>query len=141
MGDALRLRQETFKAEKRNTLGAHTVEEFRKKLEIMCGNLVRAWRLKLDLDGSGIITYNEFGPAVRSVGYEGSIKELWSALDTDDGGVVSLYELDPRTAEQLEDFKAALMSKFPTAQPAWRENTNKGKFQTGMQETPLEWGS
>merc|ERR1719284_1475099 len=117
--DLLKHRQDAFQKVKKDTLGAHTTEQFQKYLRRMCGNLVRAWRLKLDLDGNGVITYNEFGPAVRSLGYEGSIKELWQALDEDDGGAITLNELDHRTAAVVEDFKVHLMNNSPTAQSAW----------------------
>merc|ERR1712048_219646 len=125
--DALKKRQAAFRAVKNSTLGAHTLEEFRAYLRRKCGNLLRAWRLKLDNDGNGVITYNEFGPAVRALGYEGSIKELWQALDEDDGGAITLNELDPKTAELVQDFKNKLMSSYPTAQSAWRDLAPSGQ--------------
>jgi len=125
--EALRVRQEEFKAVKLNTLGAHTADEFRKHLKRMCGNVVRAWRLKLDLNGSGGITYNEFGPAVRSLGYEGSIRELWHALDDDDSGAITVSEIDPKEAEIVEDFKRTVMSQFSNATHAWQKIAPAGQ--------------
>merc|ERR1719324_1079939 len=84
-----------------NRIGPRTPDEWKRSLKRKYGNLVRAWRMTLDVDGNGTLTYNEFGPSVRSEGYEGSIRELWNALDEDGGGEVSLYEFDPDSADLL----------------------------------------
>jgi hypothetical protein len=108
-------------------LGPRTTAHFRSYLKRLGGNVLRAFRLFLDHDGNGVLTYDEFGPAVRAIGYEGSIKQLWRDLDPNDDGTISLYEVCPKTAKFLQSFKVALTRKYPTAQTAWRAMTPGGQ--------------
>eukprot|EP00929_Paragymnodinium_shiwhaense_P025866 TRINITY_DN15541_c0_g1_i1.p1 TRINITY_DN15541_c0_g1~~TRINITY_DN15541_c0_g1_i1.p1 ORF type:complete len:469 (+),score=130.62 TRINITY_DN15541_c0_g1_i1:118-1524(+) len=100
--------------------GPASKDAFLKQLKHRFGSLPRAWRLVLDLDGSGQITYNEFALACRTIGYEGSLKALWREFDDDGSGVISLYEVDPAAARLLHSFKTMLMKKHATAEAAWR---------------------
>jgi len=96
------------------------------------GNMVRGWRLALDSDGNGMLTYNEFIVALRSQGYEGSLRQLWETLNEDGDGSISLYELCPDSAQQLHSFKEHLFERYKTVHLAWKALDPKGlKFLTG----------
>jgi len=100
--------------------GPASKDAFLKQLKHRYGNLPRAWRLVLDLDGSGSITYNEFAMACRNVGFEGSLKKLWQQFDDDGSGVISLFEVDPEAATLMHSFKHLLTKNHDTAEAAWK---------------------
>lgn len=92
------------------------------------GNLARAWRLALDLDASGKLTFPEFGPALRQLGYEGSIRALWMELDHDCSGVICLKEIAPKLHELLDRFLQFLLNQFDTCEEAWRSLAPRGQM-------------
>jgi len=58
------------------------------------GSVISAWDTALDLDGNGKLDYGEFLSACRAVGFNGSLKRIFSEL-ADDDGLVSITSLDP----------------------------------------------
>jgi len=106
---------------KSKTLGAKSKTGFPALLKRKFGNTVRGWRLGLDVDGSGKLSYMEFCTACRALGYEGSIKRLWTELDEDGTGWVSLDELDPNAAQELGEFRGLLEERYGTVEAAWRQ--------------------
>merc|ERR1719498_1870960 len=69
---AARLQMEAIEqAKAANRLGARSINGFHRLLKRKYGNPVRGWRLGLDVDGSGKLSYMEFCTAVRGMGYEG----------------------------------------------------------------------
>merc|ERR1719487_3204013 len=93
-------------------LNATTGKEFNNLLMRRYGNLVRAWRLGLDRDGSGKLTFLEFCKSARELGFGGNVKALWQELDADGSGSVSLKELCPEVYELLMEFSRAVMAKY-----------------------------
>lgn len=113
--------REAAEKAKANTLGAKSKDGFHALLKRKYGNTVRGWRLGLDTDGSGKLSYMEFCTACRAMGYEGAIKKLWTELDEDSTGWVSLDEMDSHAAQELGEFRGLLEERFKTVEAAWRE--------------------
>jgi len=93
---------------------------FRLLLRRRYGNVVRAWRTGLDLDGNGRVSFFEFCRAAREVGYEGSLRQLWNELNcNEDIAFITLDELDKSTYMRLNIFKDALIRTFGTIPKGW----------------------
>ena len=63
---------------------------FKKALIFKWGNLYRAWKEALDLDGSGSLGFTEFAMACRNEGFLGPIKKIFNELDADKEGIITL---------------------------------------------------
>merc|ERR1712232_1089995 len=103
--------------------------QFRALLKKKFGNFLRAWRIRLDIDGGGAITFHEFCVGVRGLGFDGSVKALWGELNVDGGNTISLFELDKETALRLERFKLWMCQRFPTSEDAWDAIAHPGQKQ------------
>jgi len=99
---------------------------FREVLPWRYGNTVRAWRLLFDTNNSSRITFNEFGGKIRSLGYVGSIRDLWKEL-VPKGSEMSLMDLDPTTATKLEAFRLWVRDMFETAEDAMQSFAERGQ--------------
>lgn len=67
-------------------------------------NLLRAWRLDLDKDDSGTVTFVEFSNQCRQLGFQGRVRQIWSSLRPLDDRALEFAELAPTEAEHLEKF-------------------------------------
>jgi len=67
-------------------------------------NLLRAWRLDLDKDDSGTVTFVEFSNQCRQLGFQGRVRQIWSSLRPLDDRALEFAELAPVEAEHLESF-------------------------------------
>merc|ERR1719316_1615439 len=76
-------------------IGAHTFEEFKAVLQRKYGNLLRAWTMGLDSNGSGKLSFVEFCSSARAEGFAGNLKALWKEMDADGEGFVTLEEFAP----------------------------------------------
>jgi len=87
-------------------LGARkALREFRAFLTKASGCLFRGWRRNLDHDGSMALQRAELFKACRELNWHGDVRMLWLALDSDNSGITTLEEFDPRTAHTLAQFK------------------------------------
>lgn len=97
-----------------------TTEEF----EYLCirtyGSLIGAWRLCLDLDGNGKLTFGEFCKALRRLGFGGDYQALFKRYDKDQKHFIRLKDLDPEADEIITSFLALLGSNFGELDNAWR---------------------
>jgi Ca2+-binding EF-hand superfamily protein len=84
-----------------------------------CGTITAAWRLILDRDGTGRMSFAEFCQACRDLGYNGNLKSLWRELDDDKSGFISLAELDPEAAMTLRAFRRLLRDKCGSTLEGW----------------------
>merc|ERR1719424_1795094 len=109
------------------SMGASSTNAFKHELVRKFGNVPRAWRSALDLDGNGRLSRNEFFGAARALGYSGNLKDLWSELDEDGSGFISLRELDPESHEYLTTFRSLLNAKFGNTLQAWLKYLDKDK--------------
>merc|ERR1719171_2931568 len=96
---------------KERNVGATTPEEFKAALTRKYGNLLRAWRKGLDLDGNGKLSFVEFCAAAKNHAYHGNIRALWKSYDVTGEGMITLDEFAPAVAKIYESFIATLKEK------------------------------
>jgi len=132
--------------EKRKTMAAMDVGAsdgagFKAQLTRKYGNLMRAWTLALDLDGSGSISFTEFCTAVRAQGFVGSLKALWKEYDKDGEGFISMYEFCPEIAALMSSFKSFLREKHEgSLVKAWKKSLDLDKVHPRpLVPLPLRW--
>jgi len=101
------------------------VEEFRLLMQSKFGSLVRAWRVALDTDNSGLLDFREFSKALKELGYIGNMRTLWFNLDDDNSGSISLKEIDPRSYFLLEKFRVLCNTKHGNIQTCWKKLLDK----------------
>jgi hypothetical protein len=82
-------------------------------------NLIVAWRQLLDKSNTNCVSYNEFSAACNILLFK-NVAGIWSALDEDKGGSITLEEIDPHGAERLMQFKEWAESTFGSIQRAYR---------------------
>eukprot|EP00929_Paragymnodinium_shiwhaense_P116402 TRINITY_DN8590_c0_g1_i1.p1 TRINITY_DN8590_c0_g1~~TRINITY_DN8590_c0_g1_i1.p1 ORF type:complete len:1661 (-),score=510.83 TRINITY_DN8590_c0_g1_i1:48-5030(-) len=92
---------------------------FKELLKRRFGTVTAAWRVFLNRDGSGRLGFCEFCQVCRDMGYGGNVKALWTELDTDEGGFISLDELDHEAAVALGTFRKYLIAKFGGTLQGW----------------------
>merc|ERR1719197_1628127 len=80
------------------------------------GSLVKAWKRSLDLDKSGSIKKEELVEAMAKLGWDGDAARVYSLLDFDRGGSITLEEIDPKAyaAMQRGDDELGLDVEEPT---------------------------
>ncbi|CAE8606251.1 unnamed protein product, partial [Polarella glacialis] len=105
-------------------LGSRGVEGFRKMLISRYGTVAAGWRMGLDRDGNGRVSFGELCLCCRDMGFHGNLRKLWMELDADHGGFISLNELDPAAFKDLEDFKCLCYEKFGNMIAAWEQGLN-----------------
>jgi hypothetical protein len=86
----------------KNKAGLHTVDGFKKALVDRCGSLFGAWRVSLDLDGNGRLTFGEFCQALHRLGLFGDVKGLWKKLKPPDKDYLLFSDLDPKTDAMMK---------------------------------------
>eukprot|EP00929_Paragymnodinium_shiwhaense_P058786 TRINITY_DN29455_c0_g1_i1.p1 TRINITY_DN29455_c0_g1~~TRINITY_DN29455_c0_g1_i1.p1 ORF type:complete len:1646 (-),score=514.46 TRINITY_DN29455_c0_g1_i1:127-5064(-) len=101
------------------------VEQFNDLCIRKYGSLAAAWRMCLDLDNNGRLTFGELCNALRLLGYRGNYVELWTTLDVDETGFVSLREVDSESADMLEDFLKILLVYHRDIHQAWKAGFKK----------------
>mmetsp|Transcript_95536 Transcript_95536/g.212502 ORF Transcript_95536/g.212502 Transcript_95536/m.212502 type:complete len:921 (+) Transcript_95536:1-2763(+) len=60
------------------------------------------------------------------MGYSRNLKLLWSELDSDGNGFITLDELEPEAAVELDRFRQFLIDKFGNTLKAWKALDSKG---------------
>eukprot|EP00930_Biecheleria_cincta_P057802 TRINITY_DN4367_c0_g1_i1.p1 TRINITY_DN4367_c0_g1~~TRINITY_DN4367_c0_g1_i1.p1 ORF type:complete len:1457 (+),score=324.91 TRINITY_DN4367_c0_g1_i1:89-4372(+) len=105
-------------------LGAQGVEGFVKMLKQRYGSVAAAWRIGLDRDANGKVSFGELLQSCRELGFTGNVRKLWMELDVDKGGFISLSELDAEAAKDLEDFKILCFEQFGNTLSAWQQGIN-----------------
>lgn len=100
-------------------------EEFKDLCVRKFGSITAAWRMCLDQDANGKLTFNEFCQALRRLGYAGDFKALWKHYDVDKNGHISLQEIDREGHEQIESFLQLLSAKYGDLDAAWKFGFHK----------------
>eukprot|EP00913_Durusdinium_trenchii_P004163 g3856.t1 len=65
---------------------------------------LRAWRLDLDLDDNGTVTFVEFSNQCRRLGFQGRVRQIWTSLRPLDDRALEFAELAPDESEHVEKF-------------------------------------
>eukprot|EP00747_Dinoflagellata_sp_TGD_P219923 gnl/TRDRNA2_/TRDRNA2_91946_c0_seq2.p1 gnl/TRDRNA2_/TRDRNA2_91946_c0~~gnl/TRDRNA2_/TRDRNA2_91946_c0_seq2.p1 ORF type:complete len:637 (+),score=119.97 gnl/TRDRNA2_/TRDRNA2_91946_c0_seq2:61-1911(+) len=88
---------------------------FKSLLKRKYGHFVRAWRSVLVQDDSMVLKRHDLYKAAVDLGWVGDVRLLWKALDKDDSGIVTIEELDARSAESLAHFRIFIGQRFGSA--------------------------
>merc|ERR1719160_1072898 len=94
-------------------------EGFRKLLAWRYGSKTRGWRLALDMDRKGRVSFVEFCQAARNIGYEGPLRRLWAEL-AGDGAFITLERIDPVANKRLGTFRDMLWTSCGGIREAWK---------------------
>jgi hypothetical protein len=78
--------------------------------------------------------FAEFGPSMRKIGYEGSIRYLWSELDGHVSNTVTFGRLAPKLVKLLSNFHEFLAERFDTCEEAWRAIASLGQQWIGLED-------
>jgi len=105
--------------------GSKGKDDFLDLLNRKYGSVIRAWRVALDTDDSGLLDAREFAKAMGIIGFVGNARSLWFNLDDDQSGYISLAELDPVAALVLEKFRAQCTLHFGSVDAAWEQCLDK----------------
>lgn len=65
------------------------------------GTMEQAWSAAFDIDGSGTVTFSEFSMGCKRSGYVSNAMRIWSLLDVDKDGTISLAELDTDVSRRM----------------------------------------
>lgn len=106
------------------------VEELLEILKAKYGTLMRAWRVALDTDESGLLDFREFSSALSAIGYVGNMRTLWFNLDDDNSGAISLNEIDCRAYQVLEKFRVFAGRKCGGMVNCWNQLLDQDKSGT-----------
>jgi len=104
-----------------------TAEGFEKLCERTYGSLVGAWRLCLDIDGNGKLTFNEWCRALRQLGYAGDYRALFKKYDSGPKpkGYILLKDLDPKSHDLISCFLELLAERYGDLDSSWRQGFNR----------------
>jgi hypothetical protein len=105
---------------------AQNLPELLRNLKNKYGSLVRAWRLGIDMNGDGSVTYKEFALVMHAFGFDGSLKDLWAEIGVLNGQTIFLVDIDQPSALILDDFRKCLLDHFKTAHAAWKAMDTEG---------------
>lgn len=81
-------------------------------------NLVRAWRLLLDPHGVGRVAFVPFSAAARSMGFK-DVVTLWSAIDHQRTGFMTLENWEPVAYRNLIEFREICFREFGALETAF----------------------
>lgn len=116
--------EDTRNADDAGLLGNQGPEGFRLLLSRKFGSVAAAWRVSLDPDGNGHISFGEFNHRCRQMGFTGNLRKIWGELDTEKTGFISLKEIDPKAHQELEDFRSICLDKHGNMLNAWYNGFN-----------------
>ncbi|CAE7501080.1 invs [Symbiodinium sp. KB8] len=83
----------------RVTLEAYGVQKRRSRQ-----NLLRAWRLDLDVKQTGTVSFPDFANACRRLGLQGQCRMIWTSLRPLDDKALEFADLAPNEAAHVEAF-------------------------------------
>jgi hypothetical protein len=97
---------------------------FKKILIQKYGSLFAAWRRSLDIDQNGVVTQKDFAKSCQKVGVK-AVQKVWSELDKNSDGQISLFELDAETSTMFNSLEQLLLERFGDTKEAWRKVFDK----------------
>lgn len=87
------------------------VNSFKEACSRKYSNLCRAWRLLLDPGGVGRVSFAAFCVAARALGFS-DVRGLWSAMDGNGSGFITLDEWDPVAFFALMEFRDICRARY-----------------------------
>merc|ERR1719506_972221 len=123
-------------AEKDKEMGAKDLAGLKKQMINRYGNLLRAWKLELDKNNTGKLSFVGFCNTCRDIGFAGPLKKLWKEMDDDDSGFITCAEWAPEAWTLQESFMKHLRSTHEGSLiKAWIQTLDSGKSgQCGKQQ-------
>lgn len=91
-------------------------EKLQKFIEGKKGCALLAWLHHFDKNGDGHIDYEEFRSALTEMEFHGDIQNLFSEIDIDNSGVLTLSEVDSWSADLWTSFRRWCASTFASAE-------------------------
>lgn len=88
------------------------------------GTVAAAWRVLLDPQNFGKMSFADLCERCNRLGFNGNLKELWTDLDSKKSGFVTLAALDPAAHAGLTEFHTALRARYGGTVEAWRQFLN-----------------
>lgn len=82
-------------------------------------SMIRAWRVLLDPGGIGRVAFTQFCKAAREMGFS-KVSTLWSQLDADGAGFITLDEWDPESFRALMEFRQIMFEQYGGAELAFK---------------------
>ncbi|CAE8675290.1 unnamed protein product, partial [Polarella glacialis] len=107
-----------------------SIADFRAFLEKRFGSASRAWRIALDLKGTGSVSISDLGKGCRSVGWKHDHSQMFRLLKEAGQGLARLRSLDPETAKAIDRFKEEAVSRYDGLQDLWAELLDPGSTGT-----------
>lgn len=96
-----------------------TPEDFRKMLKRQCGEVEAAWRQSLDPTEVGRVRRGEFNDRTRAMGITGNVAALFTDLDVDRKGFITLQDVDPEVKWITKQFFKCVQETHGTIEEAW----------------------
>jgi len=112
--------EEFWQERKAKDIGGKTLDALLNLLRVRYGSTVAGWTMGIDRAGSGRISWQMFCKGCRSVGFIGNVREVWTILDDNKSGTVSMQELDPPAGFALKEFRDMMSTKFDTIEAGWK---------------------
>jgi len=97
-----------------------TLNGFKRMLMNKYGSLFSAWRHCLDADQNGVVTQSDFASACRFLGVK-NVQQLWSELDVNSDGQISLQEMDPEAAALFGRLETTLLERYGSTREGWKK--------------------
>eukprot|EP00746_Dinoflagellata_sp_MGD_P026330 gnl/MRDRNA2_/MRDRNA2_162047_c0_seq1.p1 gnl/MRDRNA2_/MRDRNA2_162047_c0~~gnl/MRDRNA2_/MRDRNA2_162047_c0_seq1.p1 ORF type:complete len:875 (-),score=139.58 gnl/MRDRNA2_/MRDRNA2_162047_c0_seq1:118-2742(-) len=94
-------------------------QEFKRFLIFKFGSLAIAWQCHLDKEGKGQVSFGNLCLFLKSVAYQGDVRDLWKRLDPHGTGFLTPAALDPGIPEVIK-FKQWLCEKYTDLLNAWK---------------------
>jgi Ca2+-binding EF-hand superfamily protein len=102
-------------------LSIYSVETLKSNLKKRCNSLYNAWRMVLDIDGNGRMTFGEYTLALNNLKLTGDIRGIWFELDKTGRGYITFGDLDSETDDAVGELRSRLSARFGNMLLAWSE--------------------
>eukprot|EP00392_Amoebophrya_sp_AT5.2_P015593 g15806.t1 len=97
-------------------------KDFRMKLRRRFGSMRKGWIEALDVTEAGKLGFFEFCTAVRTMGFDSGMKQLWEELTGNgDKQALGYADIDPRGAAATKDLKFFMIDTYGSILRAWTE--------------------
>jgi Ca2+-binding EF-hand superfamily protein len=111
------------------------VEQFKAMVLAKFRSYLKAWRRIMDTDNSNHCDWQEFQIACgKHLQFHKDVPGAWRALDKDLRGYISLAQIDPSSAQRLQQFREWATTEFGSVKSAFRVFDVNGNWSVGHNE-------